>query len=90
MRDSKKQNISLRMSTGDLQKVKSLAKKFQVRESDVYRFAIKSTLAKLAPLHEENLSGQDLLPVFMELGAELTNYFELDTTILDSIINGKM
>lgn len=59
--DLKKQNISLRMNTSDLRKVKQIAQRLERREADVFRFAIKSTLAKLAPLSELQACGSDLL-----------------------------
>jgi hypothetical protein len=83
----KKQNISLRMNTSDLRKVKQIAQRLGARESDVFRFAIKSTLAKLSPLYELQAHGSDLVPVFMEVGPELAKYFDLDSTRLDRIIN---
>ncbi len=83
----KKQNISLRMNTSDLRKVKHIAQRLGARESDVFRFAIKSTLAKLSPLYELQAHGSDLVPVFMEVGPELAKYFDLDSARLDRIIN---
>lgn len=85
--DHKKQNISLRMNTADLRKIKLIAQRLHARESDVFRFAIKTTLAKLAPMLEVRSGGSDLVPVFMEFGPELAKYFELDTTRLDRVIN---
>jgi len=67
--------------------VKQIAQRLERRESDVFRFAIKSTLAKLAPLYEQEACGSDLLPVFMELGPELAKYFDLDSVQLDKIVN---
>ena len=87
MRDNRKQNISVRMSNADLKKVKEIARRLQVRESDVFRFAVRSSLAKLTPLHDSEIVGSDLVPVFVECGTELANYFDLDTERLDSIIN---
>jgi hypothetical protein len=75
------------MNTSDLRKIKLIAQRLHARESDVFRFAIKSTLAKLAPMHELHAAGTDLMPIFMEFGPELAKYFELDTPRLDRIIN---
>lgn len=83
----RKQNISLRMSSVDLRKIKMLASRLYARDSDVFRFAIKTALARLAPLHELNAKGVELLPLFTEFGAELTHYFELDTERLETIVN---
>lgn len=85
--DNKKQNISVRLNSSDLRKIKEIAKRLHARESDVMRFAIKNTLSRLGPLHETHLRGSDLIPVFLELGKELGNHFDLDSSVLAEIIN---
>jgi hypothetical protein len=87
MMEDKKQNVSVRLNISDLSKIKDIAKRLHVRESDVFRFAIKATLTKLIPLHDNNSKGRDLLPAFIEYGSELTNYFDLDVQRLDTVIN---
>jgi hypothetical protein len=87
MATTNKQLVSVRLTTTDLVRIKRIAVRLGVRDSDVIRFALKTMLSKLAPLHNESLSGKDLLPVFVELGAELTDYFEIDSAQLDGIIN---
>lgn len=84
----RKQNVSLRMNTADLRKIKLIASRLRARDSDVFRFAIKTALARMAPLAEMNARGSDLLPLFMEFGADLTKHFDLDTERLESIVNG--
>lgn len=85
-----KQLVSVRLNGADLSRIKQIALRLHVRESDVIRFAIKSMLNKLAPLHDGLLTGSELLPAFIELGAELTDYFELDAAQLDAIINSNV
>ncbi len=87
MIDDKKQTVSVRMSASDHNKVKEIANRLHVRESDLFRFAVKSAITKLLPLYDKNFKGKDLIPLFIEFGNELTNYFELDTMRLDEIIN---
>ena len=87
MAEDKKQNVSVRLNSTDITKIKDIAKRLHVRESDVIRFAIKATLVKLMPLHDESVNGSDLIPAFIECGAELTNYFELDANRLEDILN---
>lgn len=87
MVDNKKQNISIRMAVSDIKKIKNIAKRLEVRDSAVFRFAICSSLEKLSPLHDEQVHGADLLPVFIEYGAEISQYFQLDSLRLDGIIN---
>lgn len=87
MIEDKKQNVSVRLNTSDLVKIKEIARRLHVRESDVFRFAIKATLAKLIPLHDHSVKGCDLVPAFIECGTELTSYFDLDTVRLEHIFN---
>ena len=58
-----------------------------VRDSDIIRFAIKSTLNRVAPLCDQAIRGRNLVPVLVESGDELIRYFELDSFRLESIIN---
>ena len=85
--ESRKKAISIRMSASDVNKVKRLAKRFGVRDSDVIRFAVKSALARLAPLQDPTVRGRSLVPVFVESGAELFHHFDLDAVRLETIIN---
>jgi hypothetical protein len=76
------------MNAADVRKVKKLAARLGVRDSDVIRFAVKSMLAKLGPLHDADVCGRTLLPVFVEVGAELLRFFDIDASKLEAIING--
>jgi hypothetical protein len=75
------------MNGSDVRKVKKLAARLGVRDSDVIRFAVKSMLAKLGPLYDSEVHGRNLVPVFVESGAELLRFFEIDAAKLESIIN---
>jgi hypothetical protein len=59
-----------------------------VRDSDVIRFAVKSMLARLGPLYDADVHGRNLVPVFVESGAELLRFFDIDASKLEAIING--
>jgi hypothetical protein len=76
------------MNTADVRKVKKLAGRLGVRDSDVIRFAVKSMLARLGPLYDPEVHGRNLVPVFVESGAELLRFFEIDASRLEAIING--
>ena len=67
--------------------MKKIAQRLGVRESDVIRFAVKSMLSRLAPLHDPEARGRSLVPVFATAGAEFLRFFDLDVMRLDSIIN---
>jgi hypothetical protein len=75
------------MNEPDVRKVKKLAMRLGVRDSDVIRFAVKSTLARLGPLHDPEVHGRNLVPVFVESGGELLRFFDLDAARLEAIIN---
>jgi hypothetical protein len=87
MAEGRKQAVSLRVSTADLRKVKRLAQRLGVRDSDVIRFALKTMLARVAPLCDHSVRGRALLPVFIESGSDLFHHFDLDTTRLEEIVN---
>ena len=87
MVEIRKQAISIRMHTADIRKVKKLAQRLGVRDSDVIRFAVKCALSRLGPLNDPEAKGRNLVPVFVESGAELLRFFELDSARLEAIIN---
>ena len=75
------------MNEGDVGKVKKLASRLGVRDSDIIRFAVKSTLARLGPLYDLEIHGRNLVPVFVESGTELLRFFDIDAARLETIIN---
>jgi hypothetical protein len=85
--EGRKQAVSIRMNAADVRKVKRLAHRLGVRDSDVIRFAVKTTLARLGPLYDPEVRGRNLVPVFVEWGSELLRFFDLDAARLDTIIN---
>jgi hypothetical protein len=87
--DQRKQAVSIRLGDSDIRNIKRIAKRLGVRDSDIIRFAIKSTLGRIAPLCDQGIRGRNLVPVLVESGDELIRYFELDAFRLESIINDK-
>jgi hypothetical protein len=85
--EGRKQAVSIRMNAADVRKVKKLANRLGVRDSDVIRFAVKSMLGRLGPLYDSEVHGRNLVPVFVEFGAEMLRFFDIDATKLESIIN---
>jgi len=75
------------MNETDVRKVKKLASRLGVRDSDVIRFAVKSTLCRLGLLHDPEVLGRNLVPVFVESGNELLRFFDIDAARLEAIIN---
>ena len=80
MIESRKQAVSIRMNSTDVRKVKKVASRLGVRDSDVIRFAVKSMLARLGPLSAAEAHGRKLVPVFVESGADLFRFFAIDAT----------
>ncbi len=85
--ENQKQCVSVRLSTNDIRKIKRIAERLNVSDSDVIRFGIKGMLSQLLPLSDETSSGRQLLPVFLEHGNEVVRYFDFDAERLDSIMN---
>jgi hypothetical protein len=85
--DQRKQAVSIRLGESDIRNIKRIAQRLGVRDSDIIRFAIKSTLRRIAPLCDPGIRGRNLVPVLVESGDELIRYFEMDAFRLESIIN---
>jgi hypothetical protein len=85
--ESRKRAVSIRINAGDVAKVKRLAQRLGVRDSDIVRFALKTMLQRLVPLTDPEVRGRNLVPVFVESGVELLRYFDLDAARLEAIIN---
>lgn len=87
MRNNSKRSVSFRIDNNDFEKIKAITRRLRIRESDIFRFAIKMTLDKLSPLSDENMKGIDVMPVFVECGSDITVHFNLDSTRIEHIIN---
>jgi len=88
--DQRKQAVSIRLGEGDIRNIKRVAKRLGVRDSDIIRFAIKSTLNRISPMCDPAIRGRNLVPVLVESGDELIRFFELDAFRLESIINDQV
>jgi hypothetical protein len=84
---NRKAAVSVRVGAADVSKLKAIAKRLGVRDSDVFRYAVKNSLEQLAPLVDPAVSGRHLLPVFVEAGPRLLRFFELDAARLAEIVN---
>jgi hypothetical protein len=84
---TRKLAVSIRMHAGDVDKVKKLAERLGAHDSEVVRFAVKLMLSRLGPLCDSGVRGRNLVPVFVESGAELLSFFELDAARLGAIVN---
>ena len=89
MAEGRKQAISLRLSAGDIRRIKKLADRLGARDSDVVRFAIKMMLHRMLPLTDPGVRGRALVPVLAEWGPEAVRHFELDAATLEEIVNAE-
>jgi len=85
--NERKQCVSVRLKPRDLKTIARLAARLNTRVSDVIRYSFRTTLTRLLPLHDENVSGRQLLPLFIEMGPELIQNFDLDADRLENILN---
>lgn len=90
MADLRRRAVSIRLASADIRNIKRFAKRLGVRDSDIVRFAIKSTFGRLAPLCDPAIRGRSLVPVLVEAGDELIRHFELDAFQLEAIINDQV
>lgn len=82
-----KKNISVRLGVADLRRVKEIALRLDVKESEIFRYAVKALSTRLMPLLNRQLSGVAMLVALLETGEELLRYFEFDAQQLDRLIN---
>jgi len=87
VQEGQKQAVSLRLGAADIRKIKRLAKRLGVRDSDVIRYALKVQLSRLTPLCDPDVRGRALMPVFVDAGVDILQYFQLDEESLNRIIN---
>ena len=84
-----KKNISVRLGVADLRRVKEIASRLDVKESEIFRYAVKSLSTRLMPLLNRQLSGVPMLVALLESGEELLRHFEFDIHQLDKLINAR-
>lgn len=84
----KKQSVSVRLSESDVRKIKDISKRLGVKDSELFRFIIKNSLAKLLPFQNEGVKGVDLIPALVDCAGELSQYLDIDTDHLEEIVNG--
>lgn len=84
---SKTTCISVRLRGSDIDKIKSIARRLDVSDSEIIRFGLRLALSRLLPLLDEEASGFRVLPVFVENDGELVKQFDMDATHLNRVIN---
>jgi len=88
--ENKTCSISVRLSETERRKIKVMAEKLRVKNSDIVRYAIKTAMTRLSSFHNPDLCGADLLPTMIEYCIELNRHFDLDADKLDTLINANI
>ena len=86
--DTKTRTFSIRLTDVELKRIREIASRLESSESTVIRYAIRSMLKRIGALSDADSSAYSLIPVFVENGEELINFFDLDVSSLDRVING--
>lgn len=84
---NKKQSVSVRLSESDIKKIKGISERLGVKDSELFRYIIKNSLARLLPFQQGGVSGVDLIPALLDSGKDLTQHLDIDAERLDSIVN---
>lgn len=82
-----KKNISVRLTDSDLRSLKSLSTRLDIKESDLFRYAVKTAMHKVMPLLHRDLAGPEFLMALLDCGEEMLKHFEFDTHQLGKIVN---
>lgn len=82
-----KKNISVRLSESDLRRLKDISSRLGVKDSDLFRFAVKLTLSRMMPLMRQDIRGIDVLLTMLDAGGDMLRYFEFDSHQIDRIVN---
>lgn len=89
MSSPEKRNIvSMRLNDHDRIAIRRLASRMLVRESELYRFAIRHLLNRLHKLHSMDCAGSDLLPLLIDFREELSQHLGIKKQQLFKIVNG--
>lgn len=84
---SKTTCISVRLRGSDIDKIKAIARRMDVSDSEIFRFGMRLAMARLLPLLDDKACGFRLLPIFVENDAELVRHFDMDAAHLERVIN---
>ena len=77
--DNAKRSVSIRINTSDFGKIRTIARRLRVRESEVFRYLMRRSLKAVGPLYQNDTRNRELLDVLMEDSGELISEFNLDT-----------
>lgn len=85
--DNSKRIVSIRINTSDFGRIKAIAKRLKVRDSDVLRFVLRMGLGEILTLCQSEPSPAALLKVFAAHEPALVRHFDLNAAQLDRLLN---
>src|SRR5688572_16685454 len=85
-----KEMVAVRLDPADRRRLKAIAKRLEVSESDFLRYAIKTALEDFAPLTDQSNEGAELLAAFVDHSDDKSRWLGLDRAKLDSILHGDL
>jgi predicted DNA-binding protein len=85
-----KEMVAVRLDPADRRRLKAIAKRLGVSESDFLRYSIKTALEDFAPLTDQAKEGQELLAAFVDHPDEKSRWLGLDRAKLDEILHGDL
>ena len=77
--DNAKRSVSIRINTSDFGKIKTIARRLRVRESEVFRYLMRRSLKAVGPMYQNDTRRSEIIDVLMEDNGELISEFNLDT-----------
>ena len=85
-----KEMVALRLDPSDRRRLKAVAGRLRVSESDLMRYAIKAALEDFAPLADQGKEGAELLSAFLRHSGEKSRLLGLDVGKLDEVLHGDL
>ncbi|MGD9601214.1 MAG: hypothetical protein AB7O21_15800 [Gammaproteobacteria bacterium] len=85
--ENSKRIVSLRMNTSDYGRVKAIARRFRVRDSEVLRMLLKVGLDELDSLYQQDVETPALAGQMAAHGATLVEHLALSARRLDEALN---
>ena len=77
--DNAKRSVSIRMNTSDFGKIRTIARRLRVRESEIFRYLMRRSLKAVGPLYQNDTRRREMIYVLMENNGGLISEFNLDT-----------
>jgi hypothetical protein len=85
-----KEMVAIRLTPVARRKIKAVAARLRIKESDMLRFAIDIALQHLEPLSDQVKEGAEIMAPIIEHGSLFVRSLEMDVAEVDRILNGDL